>query len=101
MAQSPAQEMGTPAALRLWIFGRVDRVTKRTTQNGDTYRTLIKAPAPDQYTPGGTFEVRSRKRIGAEGQEVRIEVELIGYARSYDSKAGETVRTAEHVLQAL
>jgi hypothetical protein len=90
----------SPPALRLVVTGRVQTVTKRTGAGGDSFRTLIKTPAPDAYSVPGTFEVRSRQRIGSEGNEVTVECDLLGYARSYENKGGDTVRTAEHVLQA-
>lgn len=96
---SQAEVIGSD--LRLVITGRIQQVTKRAGANGDTYSTLIKTPAPDAYSSPGTFVVRSRKRIGAEGSQVEVECDLLGYARSYETKDGETVRTAEHVLQAV
>lgn len=99
MAQKSENSGSTPS-LRLIVTGRVQQVTKRSGQHGDTFRTLLKTPAPDAYSTPGTFEVRSRQRIGAEGQEVQIECDLMGYARSFVTKEGETVRTSELVLQA-
>lgn len=99
---SQAQQT-TPAAsaLRLIVAGRIEVVRKRSTPKGDTFRTLIRTPAADPYSVPGTFEVRSRRRLGAEGQAVEVECDLLGYARSFDDKAsGEPVKTAEHVLQA-
>jgi hypothetical protein len=87
--------------LRVVILGRVQQVTKRSGANGDTYLTLLRTPAPDAYSSPGTFLVRSKKRIAAEGAQVEVECDLLGYARSYETKDGETVRTAEHVLQAV
>lgn len=95
MAQNETQS-GIRPALRLVVAGRIQSVKK----HNETYRTLLKTAAPDAYSPPGTFEVRSRRRLGSEGQEIEVECDLLGYARSFESKAGETVRTAEHVLQA-
>lgn len=99
MAQSTESKGSTPA-LRLVLTGRIQQVVKRNGPSGETFRTMLKTPAPDAYSSPGTFEVRSRKRIGSEGQEVAVECDLLGYARSFETKDGETVRTAEHVLQA-
>lgn len=100
MSQTREQNAGSQPALRLVITGRIQQVTKRQGASGDTFKTLLKTPAADAYSPPGTFEVRSRHRIGAEGQEVSVECDLMGYARSYANKDGETVRTSEIVLQA-
>lgn len=99
MSQKDGSTGSTPT-LRLIVAGRVQQVTSRTSNGVQTFRTLLKTPAPDAYSSPGTFEVRSRKRIGAEGQEVQVECDLMGYARSFETKGGETVRTAELVLQA-
>lgn len=96
MSQKPDQA----PQLRLIITGRVQLVTRKTGPSGETFRTLVKTPAPDAYSSPGTFEVRSRKRLGAEGQEISVECDLLGYARSYKTEEGDTVRTAEAVLQA-
>ena len=100
MAQNQSQTGAQTPTLRLVITGRVQQVMKRNGPSGEVFKTLLKTPAPDAYSSPGTFEVRSRKRIGGEGQEVTVECDLLGYARSYDNKDGETVRTAEHILQA-
>jgi hypothetical protein len=99
MSQTVSQSGAFPA-LRLVVSGRIQQVVKRQTQAGDVFKTLIKTPAPDSYSSPGTFEVRSRKRLGSEGQEVSVECDLMGYARQYENKDGETVKTSEHVLQA-
>lgn len=94
---------GTQAnpALCILLRGRVERVTQRDGASGKSYRTLLRTPAPDSYTSPGTFEVRSLKRIGAQGDEVEVECSLLGYGRTYDDKEGNKVHTAEHVLQAV
>jgi len=100
MAQTPAASAAVPV-LQLIVKGRVQAVTRHQGANGETFRTLLRTPAPDSYSSPGTFEVRSRRRIGQEGQEVEVACDLLGFARSFSTKAGETVRTAEHVLQAV
>jgi len=87
-------------ALRLVITGQVQSVRTRDGERGKVFHTLLKTPAVDQYSSPGTFEVRSRTRIGTEGAEVTVECDLLGYSRSYKGQDGDTVRTAEHVLQA-
>lgn len=99
MSQQEVQNGGQPA-LRLVVTGRVQQVMKRQTAKGDVFKTLVKTPAPDAYSSPGTFEIRSHRRLGAEGSEITVECDLLGYARSYETKDGETVRTSEHVLQA-
>lgn len=97
MAQS-----STPAnpPLRLVVHGRIAEVTQRNGAGGTTYRTLLRSPAVDQYSMPGTFVVRSQRKLGKPEEEITVECDLLGYARTYDDKDGNSVRTAEHVLQA-
>jgi len=87
-------------ALRLVITGQIQAVRSRDGEKGKVFHTLLKTPAFDAYSSPGTFEVRSRSRLGTEGAEVTIECDLLGYSRSYKTQDGDSVRTAEHVLQA-
>lgn len=95
MAQTPVAQM------QCTVFGRVEAVTKKQTSSGDLFLTLIKTPAPDAYSPPGTFEIKSKKRLGGQGDEISVLCDLRGYSRSYENKDGATVRTAEAVLQAV
>jgi len=94
MAQAQNQ-----STLRLVVRGRIAHITQRNGESGTTFRTLLRTPAADEYSPPGTFELRSKRRLGATGDEVEVECDLLGYVRSYQNKEGQTVRTAEHVLQ--
>lgn len=87
-------------SLRLVVTGQIQSVRSRDSEKGKVFHTLLKTPAVDQYSSPGTFEVRSRARLGSEGAEVTVECDLLGYSRSYKDKDGGAVRTAEHVLQA-
>lgn len=89
------------SGLRLVVRGRVEEARQFSGARGVGYRTRIKVPAVDQYTAPGTFEVRSDRRLGKVGEEIEVECDLMGFSRSYQGKDGETVRTAEHVLQAV
>lgn len=99
MAQAPATQA---IPLQVTITGLVQQVTQReSAAGGTTFLMLVKTPAPDQFSSPGTFEIRSRKRLGQKGSMIEVLCDLIGYARSYERKSdGETVRTAEAVLQA-
>lgn len=92
-------QIGTPS-LRLVVCGQVAEVRRKSGKNGDVYLTLLKTPALDKYSSPGTFEVRSRRPLGQRGTEIEVECDLLGYQRNYTDKDNNTVRTAEHVLQA-
>jgi len=92
---------GARSALTLVVSGRVAQVTQRAGQNGATFFTLLKTPAVDEFSSPGTFEIRSKRRLGSEGATIEVQCDVLGFSRSYERKAdGETVKTAEIVLQA-
>lgn len=96
-----AQPTQTTSALRVSLNGLITGATQRVTPSGTTFRTLVKTPAPDHFSNPSTFEVRSKTRLGKPGDMLEVNCELLGYSRSYGNKDGETVRTAEVVLQAV
>lgn len=98
MAQQ-AQGATPPNALQVVLRGLISDVVKRVGKDGDSFRTILKTPAVDPYSSPCTYEVRSKARLGSKGQEIEATCELVGYGRSYENKDGDTVRTAEHVLQ--
>ena len=83
------------------IAGRIDHVSSRDTNGATTYRTLVTVPALDEYSSPGQYEIRSRKRVGRPGDTIAQACQLRGYKRSFETKAGEQVKTAEHVLEAV
>jgi hypothetical protein len=104
MAQADAQQAPTSAqraALQVTIRGRIDHVTKREVQGRPAFRTIVKTPAPDEFSSPGTFEVRSAQRLGSPGEDCSVLCLLRGYGRNYTNKDGDTVRSAEHVFEAL
>jgi hypothetical protein len=100
MAHQQAPEATTTTTPRVVIAGRIKEATKRSGDNGTTFRTIINTPAPDRFGHPGTFEVRSLSSLGQAGAEVQVTCELKGYSRNYQGKNGP-VNTAEHVLQAV
>lgn len=86
------------------ISGRIVSVRAINTQNGRQWLTLVKLPAPDEFTSPQTLEVRSKDKPGAPGEDLHCKVRLGGWPRSYEAKdrdTGEltTVRTAEVRLE--
>ncbi len=84
------------------VAGRIAASRRINGANGATFRTVLKQPAPDQYSSPSTIEVRSTERIGAVGDEVSIAVRIGGYSRSYrpkDDPTGAPIATAENVLE--
>jgi len=70
------------------ISGRIVAKRAISTQAGRQYLTVIKLPAPDQFTSPATIEVRSAQPLGEHGEDVHFKVRVGGYGRSY-SKTDE------------
>lgn len=86
------------------LSGRIVSARAIKTQDGRVFLTLVKLPAPDEFTSPQTIEVRSTERLGEVGSDWRGKVRIGGYARQYnttDKETGEvtSVRTAEVRLQ--
>lgn len=90
-----------------FISGRIERSTPKTGQHGRYFVTLVKMPAPDQFSSPATIEVSSESQLGARGDEVRLKVRVFGYPRSFQTKPsrefpeGETVYTADNRLEVI
>lgn len=85
------------------LSGRIFNVRRITGRDGGTFVTIIKLPAPDEFSSPATIEVRSRERLGQQGDDVHIKVRIGGYGRSYkatDPETGEqrVVQTADNSL---
>lgn len=97
-----AQPAHTSPGILVPLRGRVALVTQKNTASGTLFLTLINTPAPDEFSPPGTFELLSSRRLGNEGQGIEVEAVLQGYSDRYERKSdGAVVRTARHVLRVL
>ena len=96
-----AQASKAKNALRITLKGRIELVTKLDSANGVTFRTLVKTPAPDEWSSPSTFEIRSQGRLGQQGDDIAQECDLRGYSNNYERDDGTKVRSAQHVLQAV
>lgn len=99
MADPRAAGAPTPGRLTVAITGQIKAVSRKQTAQGESWRTLVRTPAPDPYSSPATYELRSKRRLGQEGGVLEVTAELIGYSRSYETKEGDRITTAEHVLQ--
>ncbi|MBB5017807.1 hypothetical protein HNQ59_001077 [Chitinivorax tropicus] len=71
------------------LAGRVNAVRKAD----DSVFTEVTLPAPDQYSPPATVEIRSRKRLGQVGETIEVSVTCAGYRgkafQYHDKETGE------------
>lgn len=88
-ASSPAS--ASVSYNKIPIVGRIDHVRSF---NG-SFDTLVLIPARDEYSKPAACVIRSQRRIGSKGEDVRLICYMDGFPRSYtDDKTGEVVRTA-------
>lgn len=101
MAQANVSQIpeNAPALGRVRIAGRIELVRQNSGQEGKSYRTVLRLPAPDRFSSPATVEVRSIERLGQREDEVSVVCEVGGYPRSYKTSDGEKVNTAENVLK--
>lgn len=82
--------VAAPAPMRVVVVGKVERCRRH---EGRWY-TAVLVPAEDEYSSPARVEVRSRERLGGEGDPVRVTCRLGGYARRpwrmTDEETGET-----------
>lgn len=71
------------------LRGRVNTIRK----SEEFFYTEVTLPAPDEYSPPATVEVRSKKRIGQSGETIECLVSCGGYrGKSFvytDKETGE------------
>lgn len=111
MSAAAPQVTSLPAAQApngiAYIAGRIERSTPKNGKDGRYFLTLVKMPAPDQFTSPATVELSSDQQLGARGDEIRVKVRVFGYPRSYTTKPsrdypeGETVYTADNRLEVI
>lgn len=84
-----AESKNQPRFNQALLAGRVNAVRKAE----DAVFTEVTLPAPDQYSPPATVEIRSRKRLGQVGETVEVAVACGGYrGKSFvytDKETGE------------
>lgn len=87
---------------QVMLAGKVGARRKISTQDGPRFLTLLKLPAPDQYSSPSTVEVESVESLGQQDDEFRGVFAVRGFPRNFDTKDenGEKrkVYTATNVL---
>lgn len=100
---SPEAGKAAPALGQCLLSGRIASRRRVSTQNGVLFLTVIKLPAPDEFSNPQTVELRSEGPLGEPGETWRGKVQVGGYGRSYavdDEVTGRkvTVQTANVTL---
>lgn len=100
--QSRVAPVQTHALLPMQVL-IVGRVVKSRRHEGKTY-TQVLAPAIDAFSRPTPLEIRSKQRIGENGEDVRVRCVVGGYGRKpyrlTDKDTGET-RTIEPIVMTL
>lgn len=75
--------------MQVLVQGRVESVRR---YESSSY-TLVKIPAPDEYSNPSTVEIRSKQRFAEIGESIKVICVLSGYAKRprqiTDKKTGE------------
>jgi len=104
MAQDAGQTNPQAATLGVALLkGRIIGRTRKVGKDGKPFFiTLLRLPAPDEYTSPGTVEVRSAASVGDIGGDAHLRVRIGGYGRSYkttdENGESKTVQTADNSL---
>lgn len=86
--RSPADGVLMPGCAE--IKGRIVARRRITSRNGRLWLTIVRLPAPDEFTSPATVELQSVEGLGDVGDIVRCRVRIGGYARSFDATDPET-----------
>jgi hypothetical protein len=103
VAQATASTATPLPSLQARLRGRIHAQRARATKNGRVVFTVVKLPAPDEFTAPQTIEVQSKTGLGSVGDAIDIKVLIGGYGRSYQTDQPETgekvtVQTADNTL---
>lgn len=98
--QLPQAAAGTIKPGEVALVGRIAGKRRIPTQAGHLWLTLVKLPAPDEFTSPQTVEIRSTDSLGDIGQDIKVKARVGGFPRAYnvtDKDTGEVrnVRTAD------
>ncbi len=101
--QTPSTTTLALPQLQARLAGRIVVRRRISTKNGPMVVTIVKLPAPDEFTSPQTVELRSSRSLGEPGDDWRGVVAIGGYGRSYkqaDPETGESrvVQTADNSL---
>lgn len=83
--------------MKVEVNGRVERVTRVK----DLFLTVVRTPAPSAYDHPDVFELRSRKSIGRQGDEVKVACTIHGFpGRKFDYTDDQTgeVRQGQNMV---
>ena len=96
---APVPNLKTTQNMIVHVAGRIEASSKYQ----DSFTTVMKTPALDDYSYPSTIEIRSKARLGQIGDEIAVVGRLSGVPRKYnrtDKSTGEitVVKTADMYL---
>lgn len=102
--QTPETPRQSPALGLALISGRITSLRPFTSSQGRMIETILKLPAPDEFSTPQTVSVRSAQKLGEVGEIIRGKVRIGGWGRSYettDEYSGHKVKvpTATNTLE--
>lgn len=84
-----------------FLSGRILSARTFQAQGKNQVETCVTLPAIDQYSSPATVAIVSNTRLGAQGEDIQLLVQLGGYRDSYKTREGDPVQTARNVLRAV
>lgn len=72
--------------MQILVVGRIES----SSQYQGTYSTLVRTPAPDEYSYPSLMPLRSKKRLGAAGDECAALCRASGIPRTFERKDKNT-----------
>lgn len=90
MAESQVAQLQPTQKLKLnqgYIQAKI--VAKRiiNTQEGKLFLTLVKMPAPNEFSHPATAELRSSESLGEKEETITVKVQLGGLPNNYETKS--------------
>lgn len=103
MASANLQEVSAALFNVATLSGKIDAV--KAVDKG--FYTHLVTPAPDAYSHPQVLEIRSKKRLGQIGEEIRVGVNIGGFRRKFqyddkntgEEKKGESVRISLDAIE--
>lgn len=107
MSQVDAAQTGKPTGAGVALLrGRIAARRSISTRDGRRFLTVVKLPAPDEFTSPQTVEILSSAQLGEVGDTFAGKVQIGGFGRSYQAQDPETgdkrtIQTADVRLTAI
>lgn len=96
----PVMTKGPVAGLNQTVIsGRLEDTSSFESKGQRVHESLIKTPAPDEYSHPGTLMVQSKYKLGNKGEQVTVHCECTGFPQSWTDKDGVVKNSARNIYR--